>query len=400
LFGVRYELSPPSDPDGPPETLSLLRVLRTALALERGARPQEIEVAPWLAGPSLRNVAPRHCIAPVLAPWREHLGLRTDDVEWLMRAQQQNTTRALAAAQALRTIVSAFTDAGIRMLTLKGLPLAMRTTGDIGGRHCGDVDVLVDPSRLDDADEVLRSLGIARRSGPNGQPFDGRYAGWVRSLSNQTVFRGDVGPSVELHWRLTGPELLPIDFQTLWDGHADLEVTGTAVSTLGATHEILFVAVHLAKHLGGRFQWVVDVERLLRDVDTTTCADVDALAAASGVGRALLVATALAAELGPSRVPLAADTKRERRVVARLSQQAWVSTTGRMPSELAKVRYGSRLSKRLRSKYSVWSWAALPVYLFDTLSLPKPLAPLYVPLRPALRRRAAAAKRATTVGAP
>lgn len=379
-------------PAGPPEGRALVGRVRAALALERGDAPEPGDLAAWPAGPSLRDVAAPHCVAPVLAPWRDQLRCRAGDADWLEGAHGRNARRALAAARTLGALSEAMSDAGVRMLALKGLPLAMRSAGDLTGRFCGDLDVLVEPARLNEADAVLASLGITRPSGLRAQPFDGPYAAWVRVLKNEQTYLPASAAKVDLHWGLTKRGLLPLSFETLWQGRRQVDIAGTPVAALGDIHDALFVSVHLAKHGGGRLQWIVDVARLVQVLDQSTWDGVVDLAATVGLQRSLGVALALASGLGaePRRVP--APSRRDAVIVDGLTARAWSSTLEPTPERTVRTTVGhlwhwSRLSKRLAYKVRLGVSVAMPVALFDELHLPRPLAPLYLVLRPALRRR-------------
>jgi hypothetical protein len=85
------------------------------------------------------------------------------------------------------------TKAGIRAAPLKGPDLALRVYGDLGLRRCADLDIVVDPERLDDAVGVLQTLGYD--SGPPaGSP-------WLTELHRRLTHRLAVMPMVEIHWR-------------------------------------------------------------------------------------------------------------------------------------------------------------------------------------------------------
>ena len=55
--------------------------------------------------------------------------------------------------------------AGIPMLVIKGIPLALQTTGSLIARGRGDLDLLVDTKRLPAVVALLESAGFSRCPG-------------------------------------------------------------------------------------------------------------------------------------------------------------------------------------------------------------------------------------------
>jgi len=82
--------------------------------------------------------------------------------------------------------------AGIRAAPIKGPDLALRVYGDLGLRPCADVDIVVDPERLDDAVAVLRTLGY--EGPPAGSP-------WLTDLHRGLAHPLAAMPALEVHWR-------------------------------------------------------------------------------------------------------------------------------------------------------------------------------------------------------
>lgn len=112
---------------------------------------------------------------------REHVRL----VERQGVGQQMITLRLSAA----------LTDAGVRTLPLKGPLLGERIHGELGVRVSADIDLLVAPSDLVAAIEVLSELGYRRA--PRAQPPQ-----LPRSDLHECLRSTVDLPEVELHWRI------------------------------------------------------------------------------------------------------------------------------------------------------------------------------------------------------
>jgi hypothetical protein len=65
---------------------------------------------------------------------------------------------------------SAFNDAGVRSVLLKGPAFARLLYPNARSRDYTDVDLLVDPARLETAEEVLRRLGFERFDPESAKP--------------------------------------------------------------------------------------------------------------------------------------------------------------------------------------------------------------------------------------
>jgi hypothetical protein len=80
----------------------------------------------------------------------------------------------------LQEITTLFEAAGLRMLIVKGIPLALQTTGKLSGRgSSGDVDMVVDPSQLVAAVALLEVAGFRRPAGQFPRRLEsllGRYS--------------------------------------------------------------------------------------------------------------------------------------------------------------------------------------------------------------------------------
>jgi hypothetical protein len=92
-----------------------------------------------------------------------------------------------------RAVLRRLRAAGIVAAPLKGPDLAERIHGDLGLRPSADVDVLVDPDRLDDAVAAVRELGYG--------PPPPAHAPWLRELHLRLDHPAATMPPVEIHWR-------------------------------------------------------------------------------------------------------------------------------------------------------------------------------------------------------
>src|SRR4051794_32406349 len=241
----------------------LFRALTAVLRAERDRRAVT-DVAPGDdGGARLVADAARHGVVPALAPHSVHLGLAPDVQTRLRNGALANRNAAARGIAQLAELDDALRAANVRMLVLKGLPLAARLTDSIAGRKVGDLDLLVDPAALPAAQHVLASLGYQAHP-EQGDPVDGVHARAIRWIQKDRAFFRPPGLAVELHWRLSRYTLLSVSFDEVWRDHRVVDMDGVDLRTLGPAHGLLHVAVHGADCSFYRYQWTIDVVRSLR----------------------------------------------------------------------------------------------------------------------------------------
>ena len=92
--------------------------------------------------------------------------------------------------------------AGVEAAVLKGGPLGVLAYGSAGIRHSKDVDLLVDASRVPEAEDTLTRLGYTRKVPPEAWP-EVEVAEFRALRSHFEFVRPQNGAQVELHWRLS-----------------------------------------------------------------------------------------------------------------------------------------------------------------------------------------------------
>jgi hypothetical protein len=239
------------------------RWVRTALLAEVGAENTMDET------PDLRALEPgdllaavvRQRVVEVIHAQAAELDLPAGLIEGI--AHVRAARRELVPLQLLELarIRDLFEGAGVRYLSIKGPALAVQSTGDVGARGFGDLDVLVDPASVDSLVDLLSAHGW-RSSVP--LPDQASWA-WRRILytANELTFYG-ASCSVDLHWRLD-PTIdgLPA-FDVLWERRQAVEVGGASVPTLAPGDALAHLCLNAARD---DWRWVrslVDIHRVAR----------------------------------------------------------------------------------------------------------------------------------------
>lgn len=149
-------------------------------------------------------------------------------------------------------VVPAFEDAGIETVLLKGPAFDRLLFGGTRSRSYSDIDLLIDPARVADADRVMVGLGFRRAERDPASRLGWRLAiavgllesahatAWVRDRDRFTIdlhhTLSEVGAAPEEVWRALGSHRLAI------------AVVETQVSTLDGPASALLIALHAAHH--------------------------------------------------------------------------------------------------------------------------------------------------------
>ncbi|MGQ0732589.1 MAG: nucleotidyltransferase domain-containing protein [Acidobacteriota bacterium] len=242
--------------DGVPDVIdALVDVLRDRpVAPGRWARLEPASF--WAAAES-------HGVLPLVADV-----LRTSaNVPEAFRRTAIEAARPLVAAAlvrevALRELIAALEGAGITALVFKGAWLAYAHYRRPDLRPRLDTDVLVHPAQRRATHALLVSMGYT----PDVLASTGLV---MHQRAYARRVQGGLPDVVDLHWRLTNPEVF---------GHAlsfeELLAESRCVPSLGLrgfgnVHTLLVACVHRAAHHPGdeRLMWLYDVDLLARALD-------------------------------------------------------------------------------------------------------------------------------------
>lgn len=216
----------------------------------------------------------------------------------LARAAKRAALASMRQAATANRVQELLAEAGIRAIVYKGVAASAMRDGAWAGRESVDVDVLIDPSDVATAHQVLSAHGLARVDGVERAPGP-----IFRYHDIELAYRG-LPSTVDLHWRLESPGYLEIPFGDLWERRVRVDSNGLDVWTLDPLDATLLTAVH-----GTREEW-----RTLRQMLDITAA-LDGLPREQwlrltdlsryGASKSLAVALAVAESCGADVLPAA-----------------------------------------------------------------------------------------------
>lgn len=258
------------------ETLAAVRAL-TAWVLEReqatqvGSAPppahkalrQQLEA---LHSATLLQGIQRHRLEPLLQADPGVGDVLPDLRADLQRAARREAMAALALASLTREMAMLFAAAGIPLLVIKGIPLALQTTGSQTARGRGDLDLLVDPSELVAAVALLESSGFARVPGKIPRNLigpSGRYSRWVGyELSMVRMSSCGRREWIDLHWALSNVRAPVPTFEKAWAEQELVKINQQWIPTLSRRHAFQHGCAHAAKDGWGSLRQLIDLQRL------------------------------------------------------------------------------------------------------------------------------------------
>jgi hypothetical protein len=345
----------------------------------------------------LRLVA-RHRVAPLVWQSLKSAGQASvpESIQAdLRRGVEKNTLKALKQTADLVRLVRRFEDADIRVLPLKGPILAMQAYGALNLRHAGDLDLLVDPASVWDADRILKDAGYARTD-PEYPLSPGQAAAFMKIRKDFSYARHESTIGVELHWRLSqNAHLLAIGLEELWPGREFVPFGSDRVAAMSRQELLLYLCAHGAHTGWFRLKWLCDIAELIGRDSGIDMAQLFARAQDFGVDRVLAQGLLLAHRMLGSPLPaaLSAETGRDRAVqsLVRLSMRAleqderyWSTDNTPVSFMPAQARYRLKLRANLRYKWHNFYFHSLWTDGCRRIRLPQRLFPLYLVLAPFL----------------
>ena len=258
-----------------PEFRLLCDAIRYALGTYQADLPGNLH---W---PTVLDGARRHRLTPLVLDYLENssaLNVPDGVLATLRRDNKAQALRCLSQMATIQRLSQAFAADNIRMIPLKGIVLSHQLHGTLIARPAGDIDLLVDPLNLWQADAVLIKLGYQRQSAAPTPRLKQAYAKWAKDL----IYDGK-GTHIELHQRLSeNPYLLPFDMDTIWEQRETVEISGQIYPVLNRRFLALYLAVHGAGHCWERLRWLLDLAQILMAPGAQSCAMDDAEAAGIG----------------------------------------------------------------------------------------------------------------------
>jgi hypothetical protein len=337
----------------------------------------------------------RHGIAPlVCANLRQTGAAQVPDVVFreLEERESRNTRRVFGQIAEAARITRFLGDAGIRSMLVKGPPLATLAFDNVSLRWSRDIDLLIDPQYVDEADRLIVAAGY-RRFAPDFALTTRQQENFLRMRCEFAYYSDSQGVILELHWRLTANRrLLPLDEDAVWGRANTVRLGGVDFLTLPEDELLLYLCIHGSIHVWFRLKWLADVAALLHRLPIGVLERASQRAASRGLERVFHQALLLAHLLlgAPVPPPLLAAAMRDR-AARRLAKAAcralnWHDSPGEPADTPWFNLWVSWQAFHLKPGIG-YRWAEFQDQIcspedWERLPLPNWLTFLYGPLRP------------------
>jgi len=166
--------------------------------------------------------------------------------------------KQLAAYRLLR-------DRGMRVAIFKGAVLAQMAYGEVALRQAGDIDMLIDREHFAEARRLLESLGYTMTPQLTGA----QLASHLAFHCEIPFMRDDWFTIVDLHWGLAPRSFVfGVAADDVMSRLRDVSLSGATVATFCDEDMVLYQAMHGAKHLWRRLEWITSLAELIRATPT------------------------------------------------------------------------------------------------------------------------------------
>ncbi len=258
-------------------TKALVRLVLQRERQQDPRHPSDVDPGP-LDVEALLDAVPRQALLAAIRRHRLECLLHGDPCVAMLLPDLASTIKAVARKEAMaalalasltRDMTALFEQAGIPMLVIKGIPLALQTTGSLTARGRGDLDLLVAPKRLPEALELIQSSGFSLTGGASRVGTHTRSGQYSRFVSIEITLMRDKGhrQMIDLHWHPSLARKILPPFDDLWSRRDHLSFSESHVPTLSLTDAFVHACCHAAADRWMCLRNLVDVHRLSGRLD-------------------------------------------------------------------------------------------------------------------------------------
>ncbi len=187
-----------------------------------------------------------------------------DAVPAAREARLQTLLYNIALHRELKCVRELLSRHAIPVVPLKGTHITERLYGALDLRRCGDIDVLVRESDREAARSLLQSAGYS--AADEVSPVTGNHPFHGMPLVRRS---GSASFALELHWKLSDPSFVTIDYDQLWERVLTVGAPQEDLRPLPTEETLVFLALHLPKHDTGLLRLLIDIDRLIRREDAS-----------------------------------------------------------------------------------------------------------------------------------
>lgn len=225
----------------------------------RIARREDVHAQSDLNWDYLFATAYAHGLVPLL---HKHLDAApTHFIARLKRESVANSQTTLHLIGKQLRLYKLFTEHNIPLALFKGPLLSQMAYGELALRQAGDIDVLIDRKNFSQARRLLESLGYQMT--PPLTPA--QLESHLNSHCELQFMRDEWFTVVDLHWDLAPRSFVfKLSAAEVMSRLQSVSLAGTEVKTFANEDLVLYQAMHGAKHLWRRLEWITSLAETIR----------------------------------------------------------------------------------------------------------------------------------------
>ena len=182
----------------------------------------------------------------------------------LKNRSDKRKVKTLTLTAELTHLSKLFAEHGIFMLSFKGPLLSQHLFGNLALRNAGDLDLLVKPEELEQAEQLLQKNGYQQLL-PDFTLTPRQRKAYLKTNQHVSYYHPQSLKRIEIHWRLHANRyLLPETYlQQMMTRTQQLPLGGTQITTLSDEDMFLYLCLHGAHHGWSHLKWLCDIAQFL-----------------------------------------------------------------------------------------------------------------------------------------
>ena len=265
----------------------------------------------------------------------------------------------------------------------KGPLLSELAYGEVSLRQAGDIDLLIRPEDFKRTKELLESLGYQMHP----QLTPAQQASHLAFHCEIQFVRDDWFTVIDLHWGLSPRSFVfGLTEDEVMSRLQTVSFAGDEIKTFSTEDLIVYQAMHGAKHLWRRLEWVASLAELVRSLEESSWLEVVQRAMKARATRILALGLHLAENFGvelPPDVLHSLDGEDHMKEFAGKIWNEMFSSKTWADSAETNIFNIKIMDRRRDALASILRAIFVPTLSdWETLSLPAALHPLYYAIRP------------------
>ncbi|MGE7602921.1 nucleotidyltransferase family protein [Peribacillus sp. NPDC097675] len=155
-------------------------------------------------------------------------------------------------------ILREFEERRIEIIPLKGTGFAERHFGHLGARPTSDIDLLIKPTDMNQAIDIVKSLGYKEERKQIPFHFHGSY--------NKVLPGSPIPLTVELHWDIVKQNTANFSIEELWKETSSLNGS-LYIKQLSNFHLFYMICLHGWRHNMDSLKYFIDIIQLILNLD-------------------------------------------------------------------------------------------------------------------------------------